>query len=117
MWTCCAKKGIAVTFMPLCRGPRKLRRASRRLAPGSRGDAFEHDIREPRGQAGGDGDWDPGRGEQYPWQDLTVHRADDQQRGGVDVGGRVDPPEALLTLEISGQQASWPTTSSSTSTA
>jgi hypothetical protein len=74
------------------------------LVPGSRGDTFEHDVREPRGQAGGDADRGPGRGEQHPGQDLAVHRADDQRRGGVYIGGRVDPAKTLLGLEVSGQQ-------------
>ena len=77
-------------------------------APGPGGDAFEHDVREPGGQARGNGDRGARRGKQHPGQDLAVHRTDDQGRHCFDVGGRVDPAQALLALQVVDQQVGQP---------
>ena len=37
-----------------------------------------------------------------------MHRADDQGRGGGDVGARVVPAEALLALQVGRQQGGQP---------
>src|SRR5689334_8953187 len=79
-----------------------------RWAPRRQCDAVQHDAREPRAQAGRDGNRASLWGEPHPGQDLPVHRADDQRRGGIDVHAGADPAEALLTAQVGGQQVRQP---------